>query len=146
MLFRDILMVAAKGGGGGGVVWTDRIVNGGFATDGAPWGVNTFGSSSIGGGEAILDDPSGNDDAIYQLITGQGAGTYRLTYTVSAVTSGTMRPSINSLYFGTSISTTGAKSNDIVCAGDPSTIEFQAGLGADPVGFHFDDVTLTRIS
>lgn len=145
MRFADILMTAAKGGGGGGVSYTNIIVNGGFSSAGAPWSVSSVNlGSSVGGGEAVLDDVSDEGDSISQTLTGQGDGVYRVTFTISARLSGSMRATFNGIN-GTTYTTTGAKSQDISLA-NPTLIEFVGGISGAPVGFHFTNVTMTRIS
>lgn len=142
----SLLLLGGGPGVDAGTGPAEIIVNSGFLGDGSPWtAVDLGGGTSVGAGQGTLNDPDDNGEEILQDISDGSAGTYHLTYTVTSRTSGSIKPTVNSVA-GVSRTTTGSFSEDIIVpspTGSP-LIKFAAGSAGVPVLISFTNVHLTR--
>lgn len=105
---------AAAAGGGLG---PELVTNGDFAGGTTGWSVtNISGGTSITGGALVFNDATDDGDQCSQTAMTIVAGhTYRVTYTITARTSGSIRASVGGVD-GTLRSSTGTFIEDLVAA------------------------------
>jgi hypothetical protein len=147
--FRDVVLAAAvqPRGGSSGPTLGPELINNGDMSSSTGWTFDNPGGAGVaeisGGKLRLSDDGGGLDPSASRAVTLTNGATYRVTFDVDAIGSGGLEVILGGGSIGESITTTGAKSYDVV-AGPDDAVLFETSF--DGTGIVIDNLSVKLLS